>query len=87
MKRCWLTAAALLASLTAFAQKEEKPQTGWTFMTLPILSYGGSSLLAVMLTFGIAFSAARPDEPDRVDSVPQTAGGQPHTDPARPLPK
>lgn len=39
MKRCWLTAAALLASLTAFAQKEEKPQTGWTFMTLPILSY------------------------------------------------
>lgn len=60
------------------------PPTG---ITLPILSYGGSSLLAVMLTFGIAFSAARPDELDPVGPVPQTAGGQPHTDPAKLPPK
>lgn len=35
------------------------PPTG---VTLPILSYGGSSLFAVLLTFGIAFSAARSEE-------------------------
>ena len=61
------------------------PPTG---ITLPILSYGGSSLLAVMLTFGIAFSAARPDdELDPVGPVAQTAGGPLHTDPAKLPPK
>ncbi|MBQ9338032.1 MAG: FtsW/RodA/SpoVE family cell cycle protein [Lentisphaeria bacterium] len=53
------------------------PPTG---ITLPILSYGGSSLSAVMLTFGIAFSAARADEPETVRSLPHTAGGEPRID-------
>ena len=56
------------------------PPTG---ITLPILSYGGSSLLGVLLTFGIAFSAARSDDPDELNSVVQTAGGGSHTDPAK----
>ena len=59
------------------------PPTG---VTLPILSYGGSSLLGVLLTFGIAFSAARSDEPEEFSAVPP-AGGEPRTDPAgSPLP-
>ncbi len=52
------------------------PPTG---ITLPILSYGGSSLLGVLLTFGIAFSAARSDDPDELDSAMQPAGAEPHT--------
>lgn len=60
------------------------PPTG---IPLPILSYGGSSLLSVMLTFGIAFSAARAKEPDRLDTVPQTIGAEPHTDPAKSPPR
>ena len=57
------------------------PPTG---IALPILSYGGSALLAVLLTFGIAFSAARADEPETISTVGQPAGGEPHTDPAGP---
>ena len=56
------------------------PPTG---ITLPILSYGGSSLLGVLLTFGIAFSAARSDDPDELDPAVPPAGGEPHTDPAK----
>ena len=57
------------------------PPTG---ITLPLLSYGGSSLLAVMLTFGIAFSAARhDDEPETISSVPPPAAAEPRIDPAR----
>ena len=57
------------------------PPTG---ITLPLLSYGGSSLLAVMLTFGIAFSAARHDdnEPEPISSVPPPAAAEPRIDPA-----
>ena len=59
------------------------PPTG---ITLPLLSYGGSSLLGVLLTFGIAFSAARSDDPEEFSAVPP-AGGEPRTDPAgSPLP-
>ena len=60
------------------------PPTG---ITLPVLSYGGSSLLAVMMTFGIAFSAAREDDPETADPVPQTVGGPLRTDPAERPPK
>ena len=56
------------------------PPTG---ITLPILSYGGSSLLAVLLTFGIAFSAARynDDELETLSSVPPPAAAEPRIDP------
>ena len=60
------------------------PPTG---ITLPILSYGGSSLCAVMLTFGIAFSAARADEPETVKSLPHTTDGELHTDRAGSQPR
>ena len=56
------------------------PPTG---ITLPILSYGGSSLLGVLLTFGIAFSAAYSDDPEKLDPAVPQAGGKPHTDPAK----
>ncbi len=59
------------------------PPTG---ITLPILSYGGSSLLGVLLTFGIAFSAVRSDDPDELDPAVQPAGGEPHTGQAKSLP-
>lgn len=57
------------------------PPTG---ITLPFLSYGGSSLLAVMLTFGIAFSAARHDndEPETISPVPPPVAAEPRIDPA-----
>ena len=46
------------------------PATG---VTLPMLSYGGSSLLSVMLSFGIALSAAAeqdPEDPAEEDEEP-----------------
>ena len=60
------------------------PPTG---ITLPILSYGGSSLLGVLLTFGIAFSAARPDEGDELIGAVQTADAGQSIDRAKSQPK
>lgn len=56
------------------------PPTG---ITLPILSYGGSSLLSVLLTFGIAFSAIRSEDPEELTAAMPPAAGEPHTDPAK----
>ena len=56
------------------------PPTG---ITLPILSYGGSSLLGVMLTFGIAFSAAHSDDPEELNPAVPPAGGESRTDPVK----
>ena len=47
------------------------PATG---ITLPMLSYGGSSLLAVMLSFGIALSAASEKDPDDPVEEPDDTG-------------
>ena len=50
------------------------PATG---VTLPMLSYGGSSLLSVMLSFGIALSAAAEKDPDDpVEEMDDTGKGE-----------
>ena len=50
------------------------PATG---VTLPMLSYGGSSLLSVMLSFGIALSAASENDPDDpVAEMDDTGNGE-----------
>ena len=48
-------------------------------------SFGGRLLLLlnVLLTFGIAFSAIRSEDPEELTAAVPPAAGEPHTDPAK----
>ena len=44
-----------------------------TGQTLPLISYGGSSIIATSMAFGIMIGASRVDKPKRVDAPVEEA--------------